>query len=129
MADPKVQRKVRDQDADGRRSRGSEQAAPDPQQNGTMEFPRVSDRNRIAPCERGNQSFGTRRCQSSLYVRSAAKEETKVEDSEDSIDSELEHGETTMFLRRARLNYLSQDLSVITFAFIKLCSKMSRPHA
>ena len=34
---------------------------PDPQQNGTMEFPRALDRSRPAPCERGDQSFGTRR--------------------------------------------------------------------
>ena len=28
----------------------------------------------------------------------------------------------------ARLNYLSQDRPDITFATMKLCSKMSRPH-
>ena len=38
---------VRDQDADDRRSRGSRQAAPDPQQNGAMEFPTALDRSRL----------------------------------------------------------------------------------
>ena len=40
----------------------------------------------------------------------AAKEETKVEDNEESTDPELVHEETTMFRAvAARLNYLSQD--------------------
>ena len=50
----------------------------------------------------------------------AAKEETRVEDNEDST-------ETTMFRTvAARLNYLSQDRPDITFATLKLCSKVSR---
>ena len=58
----------------------------------------------------------------------AAKGETRVEDNEDSIDPELGHEETTMFRAvAARLNYLSQDRPDITFATMKLCSKMSRP--
>ena len=57
----------------------------------------------------------------------AAKGETTVEDNDGSIDPELEHEETTMF--PARLNDLSQDRPDITFATMKLCSKMSRPDA
>ena len=38
---------------------GSREAAPDPQQNGAVEFPRALDRSRPAPCERGDQSLGT----------------------------------------------------------------------
>ena len=58
----------------------------------------------------------------------AAKEETKVDDSEGSIDSELEPEEITMFRAvAARLHYLSQDQHGITFTTVKLCSKMSRP--
>ena len=60
----------------------------------------------------------------------AAKGETRVEDNEDSTDPELGREETTMFRAvAARLNYLSQDRPDITFATMKLCSKMSRPDA
>ena len=53
-----------------------------------------------------------------------------VEDNEGSIDPVLGHEETTMFRAvAARLNNLSQDLPDITFATMKLCSKMSRPDA
>ena len=56
----------------------------------------------------------------------AAKGETRAEDSEDSIELELGHEETTMFRAvAARLNCLSQDRPDITFATTKLCSKMS----
>ena len=59
-----------------------------------------------------------------------AKGETRVEDNDGSIDPELGHDETTMFRAvAARLNYLSQDWPDITFATMKLCSKMSRPDA
>ena len=59
-----------------------------------------------------------------------ANEETRVEDIDGSIDPELGHEETTMFgAVAARLNYLSQDRPDITFATMKLCSKMSRPDA
>ena len=45
-------------------------------------------------------------------------------------DPELGHEETTMFRSvAARLNDLSQDRPDITFATMKLCSKMSRPYA
>ena len=58
----------------------------------------------------------------------AAKGETRAEDNEESTDPELGQEETTMFRAvAARLNYLSQDLPDITFATMKLCSKMSRP--
>ena len=60
----------------------------------------------------------------------AAKGETRVEDNEDSTDPELGREETTMFRAVvARLNYLSQDRPDITFATMKLCSKMSKPDA
>ena len=60
----------------------------------------------------------------------AAKGETRVEDNEDSTDPELGREEATMFRAvAARLNYLSQDRPDITFATMKLCSKMSRPDA
>ena len=60
----------------------------------------------------------------------AAKGKTRVEDNEGTIDPEWEHEETTMFRAvAARLNYLSQDRPDITFATMKLCSKMSRPDA
>ena len=60
----------------------------------------------------------------------AATEETKVKDNEGSTDPELGREETTMFRAvAARLNYLSQDRPDITFATMKLCSKMSRPDA
>ena len=53
-----------------------------------------------------------------------------VEDNEDSTEPELGHEETTMFRAvAASLNYLSQDQPDITFATMKLCSKMSRPEA
>ena len=56
-----------------------------------------------------------------------AKGETRVEGNGGSIDRELGHEETTMFRAvAARLNYLSQDPPDITFATMKLCSKMSR---
>ena len=59
-----------------------------------------------------------------------AKGETRIEDNEGSIDPELGQEETTMFRAvAARLNYLSQDRPDITFATVKLCSKMSRPDA
>ena len=58
-----------------------------------------------------------------------AKGETRIEDSEGNVDPELGLVETTMFRAvAARLNYLSQDLPDITFATMKLCSKMSRPN-
>ena len=60
---------------DDRRSRGSRQAAPDPQQNGAMEFPRAVDRSRPAPCKRGDQSLGTQRCRSSTCARSGGQGE------------------------------------------------------
>ena len=45
-------------------------------------------------------------------------------------DPDLGHEETTMFRAvAARLNCLSQDRPDITFATMKLCSKMSRPDA
>ena len=60
----------------------------------------------------------------------AAKGETRVEDNEGSIDLELGREETTMFRAvAARLNCESQDRPDITFATMKLCSKMSRPDA
>ena len=65
--------KVRDQDAGDRRSRISENAAPDPQQNGTMEFLGALGRGRSAPCERRGQSFWTRRCRSSPNARSSGQ--------------------------------------------------------
>ena len=130
MADPKVQRNIRDYDADDRRSRGSRQAAPDPQQNGAMEFPRALGRSRPASCARSDQGSGTRRRQSSQYARSSSQGETRVEDNEGSIDPELGQEETTMFRAvAAKLNYLSQDRPDITLATMKLCSKMSRPDA
>ena len=59
-----------------------------------------------------------------------AKGETRVEDNDGSIDPELGLEETTMFRAvAARLNYLSQDRPDITFATMRLCSKMSRPDA
>ena len=59
-----------------------------------------------------------------------AKGETRVEDNDGSVDPELGQEETTMFRAvAARLNYLSQDRPDITFATMKLCSKMSRPDA
>ena len=52
------------------------------------------------------------------------------EDNEGSTGPELGREETTMFRAvGARLNYLSQDRPDITFATMKLCSKMSRPDA
>ena len=60
----------------------------------------------------------------------AAKGETRVEDNEDSTDTELGREETTMFRAvAARLNYLSQDRPDSTFATMKQCSKMPRPDA
>ena len=62
--------------------------------------------------------------------RAAAKGETRVEDNEGSTDPKLGQEETTMFPAVAvRLNNLSQDRPDITFATMKLCSKMSRPDA
>ena len=59
-----------------------------------------------------------------------AKGETRVEDNDGSVDPELGPEETTMFRAvAARLNYLSQDRPDITFATMRLCSKMSRPDA
>ena len=64
------------------------------------------------------------------HTITSAKGETRVEDNEDSTDPELGHEETTMFRAvAARLNCLSQDRPDITFATMKLCSKMSRPDA
>ena len=92
-----------------------------------MEFPRALDRSRPAPCERGDQSFGTRRCQFSSNARSGGHERDQRKDNEGSIDPELGHDETTMFRAvAARLNYLSHDRPDIKFATMKLCSKMSR---
>ena len=60
----------------------------------------------------------------------AAKGETRVEDNEGSTDPGLNREETTMFRAvGARPNYLSKDRSDITFATMKLCSKMSRQDA
>ena len=57
----------------------------------------------------------------------AAKEESGVEDSEGSIEPELEHEETATFRAvAARLNYLSRDRPDITFATMKPCSKIAR---
>ena len=65
-----------------------------------------------------------------LTPKVVAKGETGIEDKEGSIDPELGQEETTMFRAvAARLNYLSQDRPDITFATMKLCSKMSRPDA
>ena len=90
----------------------------------------ASDRSRPAPRERGDQSFGTRRCQSSPYAGSSGQGNTRVEDNEGSTGPEQGCEETTMFRSvAARLNYLSQDRPDITFATMKLCSKMSRPDA
>ena len=51
-----------------------------------------------------------------------AKEETRIEDTERSIDPESGQEETTMFRAvTARLNYLSQDRPDIRFATAKLC--------
>ena len=56
----------------------------------------------------------------------AATGETSVEDNEGSTEPELVQEETTMFRAvAARLNYLSRDRLDITFATMKLCSKMS----
>ena len=60
----------------------------------------------------------------------AAKGETRVEENEGSVDPHLGHEETTMFRAvAARLYDLSQDRPDITFATMKLRSKMSRPDA
>ena len=60
----------------------------------------------------------------------AAKGETRVEENEGSVDPDLVHEETTMFRTvAARLHDLSQDRPDITFATMKLCSKMFRPDA
>ena len=60
----------------------------------------------------------------------AAKAETRVKENEGSVDPKSGHEETTMFRAvAARLNNLSQDRPDITFATMKLCSKMSRPDA
>ena len=60
----------------------------------------------------------------------AAKGETRVEDNEGSTDPGLGREETTMIRAvGARLNYLSQGRPDITFATMKLCSKMSRQDA
>ena len=57
-----------------------------------------------------------------------AKGETRIEDNEGSINPELGQEETNMFRAvAARLNYLVQDWPDITFATMKLCTKMSRP--
>ena len=59
-----------------------------------MEFPWALDRSRPAPCKRGDQIFGNRSCQSKPYARSSGqREETRVEDNEDSTDPELGHGD------------------------------------
>ena len=62
-----------------------------------MEFSRFLDRSRPAPCERGDQSFGTRRCQSSPCARSSGQGGDQVEENEGSVDPDLAHEETTMF--------------------------------
>ena len=73
-----------------------------------MDFPRASDRSRPAQCEIGDQSFGTRRCQSSPYA--AAKGETRVEHDEGSTNREKRHEETTVFRAvAARVNYLARQ--------------------
>ena len=95
-----------------------------------MEFSRAVDRSRPAPCERGDQSFGTRRCESSPNAGSSGPGRDQVKDNEGSTDPELEHEETTKFRAvAARLNNLSQDRPDITSATMKLCLKMSRPDA
>ena len=92
-----------------------------------MEFPRALDRSRPAPSERGDQSCGTRKCQSCPYAKSGGQEQDQRKDKEGSIDPELGHDETTMFRAvAARLNYLSPDRPDITLATMKLCSKKSR---
>ena len=58
-----------------------------------------------------------------------AKGETRAEDNDGSIDPELGLEETTMFRAVAARHYLSQDRPDITFATMRLCSKMSRPDA
>ena len=116
MADPKVQREVRDSNADDRRSRGSRQAARDPQQNGAMEFSRALDGSRPPPCERGDKSFGTRWCQSSPYARCSNQ---GGDQRRSHTDPELEHEETNTF----------RAVAARLFATMKLCTKMSRPDA
>ena len=92
-----------------------------------MEFWKALDRSRPAPCERGDQSFGTRRCQSSPYARIGSQGRDQGHDDDGSTEPELGHEETTMFRAvAARLNNLSQDRPDIKFATMKLCSKMSR---
>ena len=79
---------------------------------------------------RGDQSFGLEGASPAPTPGVAAKGETRVEDNEDSTDTELGQEETTMFRAvAARVNHLSQDRRDITFATMKLCSKMSRPDA
>ena len=69
-------------------------------------------------------------CNSSFGSMVSLDYVTPDTDNEDSTDPELGHEETTMFRAvAARLNYLSQDRPDITFATMKLCSKMSRPDA
>ena len=45
----------------------------------------------------GDQSFGTRRCQSSPCARSSGQGRDQVEENEGSVDPDLAHEETTMF--------------------------------
>ena len=81
-------------------------------------------------CERIIKALGLDGASPAPTQGVAAKGETRIEHNEGSIDPELCHVETTMFRAvAARLNYLSQDRPDITFATMKLCSKMSRPDA
>ena len=76
------------------------------------------------------KAFGLEGASPAPTPGAAAKGETRVEDNEGNTDPELKHEETTMFRAvAARPNCLSQDRPDITFATMKLCSKMSRPDA
>ena len=64
------------------------------------------------------------------HARSSSQGRDQGRRHKGSVDAELGHEETTMFRAvAARLNYLTQDRPDITFATMKLCSKMSRPDA
>ena len=103
MADPEVPRKVRDQDAENWRTL-------DPQQNGTMEFPRALDRRGPEHVKEVVEALALEGAGLDPTPGVAAKEETRVEDTEGSIDPEL-----VFRVVAARLDYfLSQDRSDIS---------------
>ena len=101
---PSVQRKVRDEDADDRRSRGSGQAAPDPQQNGGLWI--EADPRHVKEVIHWDSEVPAQ----------PPREGTRVEDNEGSIDPELGMYRAVA----ARPNY-SQDRPDIAFAIMKLC--------